>query len=121
MTDVNGDTAISHAINGDHVECVRILLEHGADPNGTAWADLPLLMHAIKAVPDSKTIELVLLLIEYGADVNVKYEDPFATSYSCLTTPLEYAMVACDAVMIKTLVDNGAKKICASVASVSEC
>lgn len=52
------------AVKTHNLEIVRLLLEHGADVNGSANA----LMYAC----DKGDLEIVRLLLEYGADVNLK-------------------------------------------------
>ncbi|MDC0936178.1 ankyrin repeat domain-containing protein [Pirellulales bacterium] len=54
---------------GEPVECVRLLLEHGCDPNDVrSDGDFPIVMAAGES-------DVVRMLIDAGADVNVKHRD----------------------------------------------
>lgn len=64
-------SALSFASTTGNLETVRILLQHGADPNfvfpsGTALS---------QAVQDGN-VEIVSLLLEFGADPNLVYTEP---------------------------------------------
>lgn len=63
--DPNGEPqfgdALYHSVEAESTDCLRILLEHGAQPRGT-WA----LAHAL----DYPRLEHVRLLLEAGADAN---------------------------------------------------
>ncbi|MES2705942.1 MAG: ankyrin repeat domain-containing protein [Verrucomicrobiota bacterium] len=58
--EVNGRGALNSAVSQDRLEVVRLLLEKGADPQGTALAE---------AVSQGRT-EMARLLLEKGADPN---------------------------------------------------
>ena len=83
------------AINGNHPQTLRILLEAGANVHGNA--EFPPLHSAIL----SKRKECVKILIEFGADINKKFNGK---------TPLEKAKSNRDAEIIRLLQKAGAKK-----------
>lgn len=65
---VNGDTPLKHAIDGNNAEQVRLYLEHGADPNETdRYGFVPL----FNAIAPRRNPEIVRLLIKHGANVNI--------------------------------------------------
>ncbi len=83
------------AINGNHPQTLRILLENGANVHGEEkW---PPLHSAIQ----SKRKECVKILIEFGADINKKIRG---------TTPLGLAKSYRDAEIIRLLQKAGAKE-----------
>ena len=63
-TDFNGTTALKHAASSGDVTMVKLLLSHGADPNGVddGTNDTPL-----KSAIDKKHPEIVELLKKAGA------------------------------------------------------
>lgn len=59
------------AAENDYVECVRLLLENGADVNcRNAGYQTPLHLACL-----SQSVETVEMLIKYGANVNAHYRD----------------------------------------------
>lgn len=58
-------TPVSRAVHNGHVDMVRYLLDHEANPNIGR-----LLIGAINEEPGTVGLELVKLLVEHGADVN---------------------------------------------------
>ena len=61
---VRGTNALWHALDYDRIEPVRLLLEHGGDPNERShW---PALHHAVH--PQALEPEFLRLLVEHGAD-----------------------------------------------------
>ena len=58
-------TSLLHmAVSENEIDYVRALLDKGADPNSLRYGKRPLLL--------TKNVEMVKLLIEYGADINAK-------------------------------------------------
>ncbi len=86
-------TALRTAVKGSHVECVKFLLEAGADPN-CVWYGYTLLVDAIYSV------ECVKLLISAGADVNEVNEMG--------RFPLQAAVDCWNAECVKVLLEAGA-------------
>src|SRR5690606_20317873 len=65
--DHNKQTALSYAVGNNHLECVRVLLEHGADPNRVQnWGNTA--MHICASTVSSKGI--FRMLQAAGGDVN---------------------------------------------------
>jgi ankyrin repeat protein len=85
-------STLSYAIVMDNIDIVRVLLEKGANPNNTDLEDNSSPLH--KSV---QNIELTKLLIEAGADVNIKNDHG--------ETPLHYVM---DLSVAQTLISSGA-------------
>lgn len=65
-----GDTTLLEAINYSTIEVVKILLEHGADPNLGERNENNALAKAVMKRVDEKSLEMIKLLLEYGADIN---------------------------------------------------
>jgi len=59
-------TALQHAVQKNHVEAVRALLEWGADPDARRDGATPLFIAA-----NQKDLTLLRMLIDAGADLNV--------------------------------------------------
>jgi ankyrin repeat protein len=76
---VNGSDALLPAVIGKQVECVRLLLEAGANPDRTypgelssgGSRDIPILIIA----SENGDAEIVRLLLEHGADLNADVGD----------------------------------------------
>ena len=104
-----GRTALIYAVNGGHVETVKLLIENGADVNVRDCFDMNLLMylydniHANTPSPtDEEIIAIAELLIENGVDVNAT--DKYGQ------TVLKYAVnyKAKNYEAISFLIENGA-------------
>ncbi len=104
-----GYTPLVHALLGEQVECVKILLEHGADPNTRDnYGRVPLSILAepqpIKDPSAEKRVAIAKLLLEHGADVSVG--DNFNAQ------PLWYAVFNCrkeeDLPFVELLLVSGA-------------
>jgi ankyrin repeat protein len=73
QTNENGASVLAGLAFVNQLECVRLLLQHGADPNrGRADSLETPLHHALAghAVPNGS--KLIQLLIDHGADVNAR-------------------------------------------------
>ena len=112
--DEEGRTPLHEAAKNGNVELVRMLIEHGADVNvRTKDGSTPLLMAAkLGNMEDEEgetqlhketrngNVELVRMLIEHGADVNVR------TNYS--STPLLAAARFGNIEVVRVLLEHGA-------------
>lgn len=73
QTSENGASVLAGLAFVNEVECVRILLRHGADPNrGRAESLETPLHHALAGTRGSNRTELIQLLINHGADLNAR-------------------------------------------------
>lgn len=101
----------------NEVECVGILLQHGADPNrGRAESLETPLHHALARAGDADREELVRLLIDHGADVNAKTA-PGIVSYNFWRdartrgeTPLHRAAAYASIEIVELLLKAGADR-----------
>lgn len=96
----------------NQIECVKLLLEHGANPNLGRRESLETPLH--HALANDTSTELIRLLIAYEADVNAKTK-PGVTSYNFYgqtptrgETPLHRAAAYADRKTIELLLTNGA-------------
>ncbi len=88
-----GETALTYAVNGGRIECVRILLKAGANPNQPA--------HMLGNAASIGDQEMVLLLLEAGADIN-------APGTMTGGTPLDEAISGGHNEVAKKLLEAGA-------------
>ncbi len=105
-----GRTALIYAVNGGHVETVKLLIENGADVNVRDCSDMNLLMYLYNtniyaytpSPTDEEIIAIAELLIENGVDVNAT--DKYGQ------TVLKYAVnyKAKNYEAINFLIENGA-------------
>lgn len=102
-----GRTALMYAVNGGHVETVKLLIENGADVNVRDCSDMNLLMYLyynnLANTPpptDEEIIAIAELLIENGVDVNAT--DKYGQ------TALKYAVKYKNYEAISFLIENGA-------------
>jgi ankyrin repeat protein len=71
QTNENGASVLAGLAYVNEVEGVKILLEHGAEPNrGRSESGETPLHHALAGNTDADRTELIRLLISHGADVN---------------------------------------------------
>ncbi|MBS0649116.1 MAG: ankyrin repeat domain-containing protein [Verrucomicrobia bacterium] len=140
--DEKGNTLLHRFIQKGSIEAVRILLQLGASPNILGEEDKSPLHRAIEKYHYSEhrklSLELVQLLLEYKADVNLVYHDGYtalllaATVEACdiaglllgagaspnherinpdhrhVTTPLNVALSTRNAAMMRLLLEKGA-------------
>ena len=82
QTNEYGASVLAGLAYVNQVDCVRILLQHGADPNrGRAESLETPLHHALARAGDTDRKELIQILIDHGADVNAKTK-PGIVSYN---------------------------------------
>ena len=97
------------------VDCVKILLEHGADPNRGHPESLETpLHHALAGKGDADRTELIRLLVNHGADVNARTK-PGVISYNFWRdartrgeTPLHRAAAYASTEIVTMLLNAGA-------------
>lgn len=99
---------------GDHLECVRLLLEAGANPNRACDATGETPLHGAVTNKDLDRTQLVRVLLDYGANPNAKTK-PGIRSYAFWRdartrgeTPLHRAAAYSTAEIIKMLLAAGA-------------
>ena len=111
--------ALKQACRAGNTGIVRLLLDHGADPN----ARLPGVLTALSAALLSgsyHTSGIVNMLLEAGVDIVDPFSDSsiFSPWYSFEVSPIEYAAIKIqDTSVIKVLLDNGANGVDGLVAS----
>lgn len=88
-------TPLHYAISRGHRACVKVLLEAGADVNAKTLGYFSPLHLAAKRGRDDTTS----MLLDFGAKVNAKAK---------ASTPLHEACKACNASVVRILIDNGA-------------
>jgi len=70
--DHNKQTPLCYAVGSNHPDCIRILLDHGADPNQVQnWGNS--VMHIAASSGCSR--DVFAMLIEAGGDVNAKNDE----------------------------------------------
>jgi ankyrin repeat protein len=92
---------IKNAATGGHIEIVKLLLEHGADPNLPEEGIAPQ-GHALHSAVVNGHTEIVKLLLEHGAYPNVEIESSADT--------LSAAITRSDQPMIELLCSYGAAR-----------
>jgi ankyrin repeat protein len=95
---------IRNAIDSGSPETVRWMLENGADVNYKDDEGLPALIAALDRDGDDR-YEVLAMLIEFGADVNVQSENVQATND---WTPAHLAAIKNDVTALKLLHEAGA-------------
>ena len=80
---VNGFSVLRHLVSSKNVAAARVLLEAGADPNAFNSEFEPVLHQALS---DVGSVEMVELLLKYGADPNLSasymYNPPFRVLFA---------------------------------------
>lgn len=89
-------TALYDAEEGGHVDTIRVLLDHGADPTSTPYGGLT----ALHVAACNGHMEAAGILLDHGADINAVT--------SCGKTPLLDAIENNHLSMIELLVGRGA-------------
>jgi ankyrin repeat protein len=110
----NGASVLAGLCYVNKVECAKLLLEHGADPNrGRDESREAPLHHALAGGAD---MELIKLLIDHGANVNVKTK-PAVFSYNFFgdtptrgETPLHRAAAYASTEIVEILLTAGADR-----------
>jgi ankyrin repeat protein len=96
---------LHYAVNGQHVEVVRLLVEHGADldaiggPEGSAQTPLHMAIAKPRYPGEPRKIEIVTLLLDAGAD-------PFRERGRAQRTPFQYAVSVGRIEAIQAIVDR---------------
>jgi len=80
--DDTGHTALYYAIRENQWGVVRLLLEHGADPNDRSVSGAGALLMAVS----NEDLGIATLLLERGADVNYAFESGWTALHSALET-----------------------------------
>lgn len=114
QTNENGSSVLAGLAYVNQVECVRILLQHGADPDRGREASGETPLHHALAKSESERAPLVKLLLDHGADPNAR-TTPGIISYNFWRdartrgeTPLHRAAAYASAETINTLLEAGA-------------
>jgi ankyrin repeat protein len=90
---------LAHALDEDRLPHVRLLLEHGVDPNGA-----PIMAHAVRR---GRGPELVRLLAEHGADLDRPGGETWRGDVP-LRTPYQHAVLRGRDDVAETLAELGA-------------
>ena len=86
------------AVNDNNVELIDFLLSHGIDANTNLESGKTLLM---KFIIERKDVNVIKLLIKYGAEISIKDELGF--------TPLHWASMTGQYETTKLFLENGAE------------
>jgi ankyrin repeat protein len=134
QVDNNGITPLINAITNNHVEVARFLIDRGADINASDWYGRTPLWSAVEtrnqdfdantqenSIDRAPFVGLIKLLIERGANVNVRTKEvpPFKRHFLKGTgslswvdftgqTPFLTAALAGDVTVMRLLLDHGA-------------
>ena len=99
-----GGTPLRHAVTNGLPELCRLLLRNGADPNN-AGIEPPILYQAVASHEPSNRLEIVRLLVENNARINVAHTNgTTALSWACWNDDDQKAQIA----VIECLLDHGA-------------
>lgn len=96
--DEDGRTLLFHAVINKNLQIVKLLLEHGADPNAKDYEDR---LSPIITAGGHGTKEIIELLMEHGADINVREGRTNDSILSNAVGALKNNSV------IQTILDNG--------------
>ena len=100
--DQYGHTALSYAAAYGSTEMVNTLLDHNANPNGTAASKKHSTIPPLLAATLAEKINMIDLLVDRGADIN-------KASHSNKLTPLHAAYKTRNLLLIKKLYSKGAE------------
>ena len=96
------DTALMYASKKGHTETVRLLLDHGANPNSQdKYGDTPLILAVAYGDMSEESTDILRLLLDHGADVNVQDNDGNTALMTAMTEER-------GAEIVKLLLDHGA-------------
>ena len=114
QTNENGASVLAGLCYVNQLECVKLILEHGANPNLGRKETLETPLH--HALANDAASELVDLLIQYGSDVNAKTK-PGVYSYNYFgdtptrgETPLHRAAAYAPVETVRLLIAAGADR-----------
>jgi palmitoyltransferase len=114
QTNENGASVLAGLCYVNQMECVRLLLAHGANPNRGRGESLETPLH--HALAGGADIEVLRLLIDSGADVNLK-TSPGVYSYNFYgstptrgETPLHRAAAFAPIESVRLLLEAGADR-----------
>ncbi|KAJ5352186.1 hypothetical protein N7452_001160 [Penicillium brevicompactum] len=93
-------TALHRAVSNCRTECVKMILEAGADPNLVVDGKTPL-HNACSYLPNQSAFESVDLLLQHGARVNPPQD-------CARLTPLQLAVRTGNPELVRLLLDKGA-------------
>lgn len=112
QTNEFGTSVLAGLCYVNQIECVKLLLEHGANPNLGRRESLETPLH--HALANDASTELIKLLVAHGADVNARTK-PGVTSYNFYgqtptrgETPLHRAAAYADRKTVELLLANNA-------------
>lgn len=94
-------TALHRAISNYRTECVKMILEAGADPNLVIDSETPLHNNAGSRLSYQSTFEIMNLLLQHGARVNPPQD-------SARPTPLQLAVQSGHPGLVRLLLEKGA-------------
>lgn len=114
QTNENGASVLAGLCYVGKIECVKLLLQYGANPNLGRRDSLETPLHHVLA--NAGSLELVSLLVKHGADVNAQTE-PGVKSFNYYgdtptrgETPLHRAAAYASKEVIQLLLDSGADR-----------
>ena len=113
QTNESGSPVILGLTHGDHLECIRHLLNAGADPNRACPTTNETALHGAATNNRLDRTCLVRLLLDHGADPNVRTTPGVITAAFWRDartrgeTPLHRAAAYCSIGVIEMLIDAG--------------
>ena len=112
QTNENGASVLAGLCYVNQVECVKLILEYGANPNlGRVESGETPLHHALS---NNASIEIIQLLIDHKADVNARTKPDthsfnfYGDTRTCEESPLHRAAAYAPSEIIKLLLQSGA-------------
>ena len=114
QTNENGASVLAGLCYANQAQCVKLVLEHGANPNLGHADTLETPLH--HAISNDASSELIEMLLQHGANVNARTK-PGLYSYNFYgetptrgETPLHRAAAYAPNGIIKLLIDAGAER-----------